>query len=362
MLHWIIVSYVERFRIPLYSLCREVQTLTREDRDINGWLHFLRCIIFHRAVNRSCARHVLGIERMENNVQTPSTKQISKNLKIIIVVVVIMAVGAITGVLLLVDRLSTTKNRMTNDDEMYSYYLVSKRGLYGAESISGKTLVPIKFDSVILIDDNQDYFYCTSGIYKAAYSKTGECIISIKEEYTDIYGVSDCFLVEKEENGHSCLGVCSNTGKAIIPCKYISIDKYSMEPYLMALYSNGTYDIYYIDGTLIVSDYNSTSDIIKTTEIDNKAYLLFYSTKNSGSMSLYCGNKKLFRRQLSNYPNHYSAEFEADSDVCIRLNGRDSHWYFDKYGKRLILREQLEEAVEEAVEEALDDVSQSIIS
>lgn len=23
-----------------------VQTLTREDRDINGWLHFLRCTVF----------------------------------------------------------------------------------------------------------------------------------------------------------------------------------------------------------------------------------------------------------------------------------------------------------------------------
>lgn len=289
---------------------------------------------------------------MENNVQTPSTKQISKNLKIIIVVVVIMAVGAITGVFFLLDKLSTTKNRMTNDDEMYSYYLVSKRGLYGAESISGKTLVPIKFDSVILKDDDQEYFYCTSGIYKAAYSKTGECIISIKEEYTDIYGRSDCFLVEKEENGHSYLGVCSNTGKAIIPCKYISIDNYSLEPYLMALYSNGTYDIYYIDGTLIISDYNRKSNMNEATEIDNKAYLLIYSPTNSGSMSLYCGNKKLFRRQLSNYPNHYSAEFEVDSDVCIRLDGRDSHWYFDKNGKRLILREQLEQALDEA----LDDV------
>ena len=61
MLPWIVLyldtSLVERFIAPLYSLCREVQTLTREDRDINGWLHFLRCIIFHRAVNRSCARH-----------------------------------------------------------------------------------------------------------------------------------------------------------------------------------------------------------------------------------------------------------------------------------------------------------------
>lgn len=27
-------------------ISRGVQTLTREDRDINGWLHFLRCVIF----------------------------------------------------------------------------------------------------------------------------------------------------------------------------------------------------------------------------------------------------------------------------------------------------------------------------
>ena len=34
-------SAVERFTATLYSHRREVQALTREDRDINGWLHFL---------------------------------------------------------------------------------------------------------------------------------------------------------------------------------------------------------------------------------------------------------------------------------------------------------------------------------
>lgn len=34
--------HVEQFSIPLYSHCREVETLTQEDRDINEWLHFLR--------------------------------------------------------------------------------------------------------------------------------------------------------------------------------------------------------------------------------------------------------------------------------------------------------------------------------
>lgn len=34
--------HVEQFSIPLYSHCREVETLTQEDRDTNGWLHFLR--------------------------------------------------------------------------------------------------------------------------------------------------------------------------------------------------------------------------------------------------------------------------------------------------------------------------------
>lgn len=63
MLHWIVLhidtSLVELFTVPLLFSLQGVQTLTREDRDINGWLHFLRCIVFHRAVNQSCARHEL---------------------------------------------------------------------------------------------------------------------------------------------------------------------------------------------------------------------------------------------------------------------------------------------------------------
>ena len=32
--HWMIISCVELFRLPLYSFYREVQALTQEDRDI----------------------------------------------------------------------------------------------------------------------------------------------------------------------------------------------------------------------------------------------------------------------------------------------------------------------------------------
>ncbi len=38
------VSFVEQFRVPLYSLCREVETLTQEDRDIMDGSTFFRCI------------------------------------------------------------------------------------------------------------------------------------------------------------------------------------------------------------------------------------------------------------------------------------------------------------------------------
>ncbi len=49
---------MEQFKIPLYSFSRDVQTLTREDRDINGWLHFLRCCNILRAKeSKSYARH-----------------------------------------------------------------------------------------------------------------------------------------------------------------------------------------------------------------------------------------------------------------------------------------------------------------
>ena len=41
------ISIVERFRPPLYSFYREVQTLTQEDRDKMDWLHFLRVINPH---------------------------------------------------------------------------------------------------------------------------------------------------------------------------------------------------------------------------------------------------------------------------------------------------------------------------
>ena len=51
-------SRVERFSTPLYSHHREVETLTREDRDINGWLHFLRCVKYSSEP---------GIETMLNN-------------------------------------------------------------------------------------------------------------------------------------------------------------------------------------------------------------------------------------------------------------------------------------------------------
>ena len=47
--HWIIVSFVEQFSTPLYSHHREVETLTRENRDKMDWLHFLRIINPHRA-------------------------------------------------------------------------------------------------------------------------------------------------------------------------------------------------------------------------------------------------------------------------------------------------------------------------
>ena len=35
------LSLVELFDYLYFHFYREVQTLTREDRDINGWLHFL---------------------------------------------------------------------------------------------------------------------------------------------------------------------------------------------------------------------------------------------------------------------------------------------------------------------------------
>ena len=47
MLHWIILSIVEQFRVPLYSFRREVETLTREDRDImDGSTFFVLFVSF----------------------------------------------------------------------------------------------------------------------------------------------------------------------------------------------------------------------------------------------------------------------------------------------------------------------------
>lgn len=53
MLHWIVhnsdTSTCGAIHSTFIFTLQGVQTLTREDRDINGWLHFLRIITLHRA-------------------------------------------------------------------------------------------------------------------------------------------------------------------------------------------------------------------------------------------------------------------------------------------------------------------------
>lgn len=47
MLHWIVLysdtSSCGAIQSTFIFISQGVQTLTQEDRDINGWLHFLRC-------------------------------------------------------------------------------------------------------------------------------------------------------------------------------------------------------------------------------------------------------------------------------------------------------------------------------
>lgn len=120
------------------------------------------------------------------------------------------------------------------EDDGFSWVLVSENGFYGAESLAGKTLIPlsvkfnfIKYDSGFLIGSDVDEFEYDDNLnitkhYQGYYSKEGKCIISP--------GLYDTAFFNEASNGTSAYfnimkdgryGICDSAGTLIVnPISY----------------------------------------------------------------------------------------------------------------------------------------------
>lgn len=272
----------------------------------------------------------------------------NKTVKILIICFAVAIIFVIAGAFFVIDRLSITKTRMSNKDNTFSYYLVEKRGLYGAESIKGEKLVPVKYDTVFLRESDWDIFVGRSGIYEYAYSLIGD---NLANGYSYIRPDEELDMnylqVRIEGPGETKFGIIDANGRVLLPCKYTD---YSFEG--VYCWGGESYDapkdIYY-NGNKIAN----TSDeynCLETENIGDKHYLLAYSSTKD-RMKLFRNGRSQFSKSLSHLAVHSSPDLETfDDDIVIKVNSwrnnnRD-YYYWNSSGGDCI-----EAAAFEAIEE-----------
>ena len=90
-----------------------------------------------------------------------------------------------------------TKTRMVGKDG-FVWYELKKGSLYGAADIEGKTIIPIKYSSVLYYYWLTDchFFGVREGDFKGMYTRIGKCIIPTDKHFTS------CFLhCDKNKEG-----------------------------------------------------------------------------------------------------------------------------------------------------------------
>ena len=114
------------------------------------------------------------------------------------------------------------KEKMTESDGFVWYKVTNKTTFQeGAESATGKTLVPTGDYMIIYQTTSGGWFELLTEKAEGAYSKDGKCVVPISRGYDEVsYKANQGFSLVKR-NGK--VGVCDNTGAEIVPCNYKNI-------------------------------------------------------------------------------------------------------------------------------------------
>ncbi len=129
---------------------------------------------------------------------------------------------------------SISKEKKTGIDG-FVWFLVKKGKQYGAYSVEGQEIIPIKYPSVSYIVEGNDYqghYYChyfkvSDGIFSGVYTREGNYIIPIENHYTyvELDGVkNDNFIFWKVTKNGGKVGALDAKGKEVISPAYNHID------------------------------------------------------------------------------------------------------------------------------------------
>lgn len=117
----------------------------------------------------------------------------------------------------------------------FVWYLVKKGKQYGAYSVEGQELIPVKYPSVSYIVEGNDYeghYYChyfkvSDGIFEGVYTREGNYVIPMEKHYTyiELDGVkNDNFIFWKVTKNGGKVGALDAKGKEVISPSYNHID------------------------------------------------------------------------------------------------------------------------------------------
>lgn len=169
-----------------------------------------------------------------------------------------------------------SQNRTPKRDGNFEWVLVESNGNQGAETTDGKTLLPLKFKSVLFLNG---YFQTWNPNGAALYNRWGECLIPETRNYQAISVnnnfVDDWFIVYNDQKQ----GLCNAKGQEIISPKrgytFISPDDQygKMIFYVTKGVNEGVCDI---SGREIISPDRGYTSVVRHLDQDSNFY---YSTK-----------------------------------------------------------------------------------
>lgn len=161
-------------------------------------------------------------------------------------------------------------------DDGFEYYSVVGPGGFGAESITGRVIIPAKFGMAAYIPSPAGgwfYVYAQGGKPSAVYSKTGQCIIPLSRGYDDV-AVRDEGWISVKKNGK--YGACDMSGREFLPTIYNSLN-YDEETGFQAKDDDGDYN----DINVWIPGKGPEREDVVTTQDQNGAVPVFDGGNNS---------------------------------------------------------------------------------
>lgn len=114
------------------------------------------------------------------------------------------------------------RNKIVADDGFVFFSVVGPGG-FGAESVSGRVIIPPKYGMAAYIPSPAGgwfYVYTHSGKPKAVFSKTGQSIIPLSRGYDDVAVMDEGWISVKKNDKY---GACDMSGREFLPPIYNSL-------------------------------------------------------------------------------------------------------------------------------------------